>query len=123
MIFVIRKSKHDHDHRSYLSAAASLETDVLYLIQAFVPTLGMHWSVVVRQSVADFSVQLVKCILNFGGIKLTPQAFTSSTLDSAALAFKFLSRQLYSNSLISSFLDPTIKLAPQGEPAPYPTGR
>ena len=95
--------------------AAAFQSEVWYLIFATVLVFAICWSVVVRKSARDIACQMILSVLSLGSIRLKSQKFSSTILGCAALLIAFLIGQLYSNSVMSSFLDPTYKESPYGD--------
>ena len=78
-----------------------------WLILTTVLVLATAWLLIVRRSPLTFSVQIMLAIVGCGHINVEARSFSSTMIGCVALAFAFLVGQIYSNTVMSCFLDPT----------------
>ena len=99
---------------SSVSVTALLEPfslGVWSLVLGTVIILATAWSLIVRTSVPVFLSNTVLSIITVRVTELSPRRFSSAAIGCATLSFTLLIGQLYSNSVMSSFLDPTTNLS------------
>ena len=80
------------------------------LILTTVLVLATAWLLIVRRSPLTFSVQIILGIVSCGDVNVEARSFSSTMIGCVALAFAFLIGQVYSNSVMSCFLDPTYEV-------------
>lgn len=76
------------------------------LILMNITVLAVAWALIVRQSASHFTSQISLNLIAVREVTLVPKSFSSTVIGCAALAFSFLIGRLYSNTVMSYFVDP-----------------
>lgn len=85
----------------------AFDAEVWCLVLSTVILLAGAWSLIVRTSASDFSVEISMSILVVRELTLSPKSYSGTMIGCVALAFAFMVELLYSNTVMSSFLNPT----------------
>ena len=102
-------------------------TDVTALLEPFslgvwcvvfatVVILAIAWSAIVRRSILVFSGNTVWSIVGAREVELSPRNFSSTVLGCTTVAFTCLIGLLYSNIVMSTFLNPIARMPHDSKP-------
>ena len=87
------------------------EPEVWWLVVATVVLLGVAWALIVRKSAPIFCTELTLGTVTCCELTLAPKRYSDAMIGCVALSFAFIVGQIYSNTVMSSFLDPTFEFS------------
>lgn len=97
------------------------QLEVWCLVLTTLLLLAFTWSLIVRGPTSTFLIEASLSIFGVRGVTLLPKSHSSTLIGCSALAFTFLIGRLYSNSVMSCFLDPSGSDSSRSyESKPYP---
>ena len=86
------------------------EPEVWCLVVATVVLLGVAWTLIERESAPIFCTEITLSTVTVREVTFTPKRYSGAMIGLVALAFAFIVGHIYSNTVMSSFLDPTFEI-------------
>ena len=97
-------------HQDVTALLKPFELEVWCFILSYILLLTKTWSLLAREPSTPLLHQILMTTISAEGVKFNPRTLSSTVAGCSALVFTFLIGTLYSNCVMSSFLNPTTEL-------------